>query len=78
LEPEGIDLDEQHKLDEVRRSRVLLQNMERERTESLISQLVHDYRSDTLVHDKMVGCIAEIAGMRTQIDKLTRYLRGAQ
>lgn len=72
-----IKLDDQLKLDESRRTRVLLERQLSERTDYLITQLVSDYRSNKLQHDKMVGSIAEIAGMMEQIDKLTRTIRGA-
>jgi hypothetical protein len=59
-------------VDDARRSRVLLEKILAKRTEHLITTLVADYRSDKLVHDKLVGTIAEISGMKYQIDKLTR------
>ena len=72
-----MDMEEQHKIDDARRSRVLLEQLKAERIGVLITRLVSDYRGDKLVHDKMVGAIAEIAGMTDQIDKLTRIVRGA-
>ena len=65
------------KAQEAGRARLLLQKQLNDRKEVLLKRLVGDYRSDKLVHDKMVGAIAEIAGMQEQIDKLTRYIRGA-
>jgi len=72
-----INPDEQIKIDEARRARILLEKLKSERVEIILTRLVQDYRSDKLVHDKLVGAIAEIAGMSEQIDKLTRIIRGA-
>jgi hypothetical protein len=60
------------RIDDARRSRVLLLKLKDERLNVLITRLVADYRGDKLVHDKLVGAIAEIAGMTDQIDRLTR------
>ena len=59
------------------RTRRLLEVQLQDRQTVLIDRLIGDYRSNKLVHDKMVGAIAEIAGMKEQIDKLTRTIRGA-
>lgn len=72
------DIDELQAVEQARKTRILLEVQLLDRQEILISRLVSDYRSDKLTHDKMVGCIAEIAGMREQIDRLTRVIRGAQ
>ena len=70
-------LDELQAVEEARKTRILLEAQLQDRQEILISRLVSEYRADKLTHDKMVGCIAEIAGMKEQIDKLTRSIRGA-
>jgi hypothetical protein len=77
LNPDDIDLNEQQAINESRRTRVLLENLLAERTDILVTRLVADYRNRSLDHDTMVGCVAEIAGMQEQIDKLTRNIRGA-
>jgi hypothetical protein len=64
-------------IDDARRSRVLLEKLLEERVKSLIDRLVCDYRGDKYNPDKALGAIAEIAGMKDQIDKLTRIIRGA-
>ena len=72
-----MDIKNQQEIDDARRSRVLLEKLLEERTNIIITRLVADYRDDKLVHDKMVGGVAEIAGMKEQIDRLTRRIRGA-
>lgn len=46
-----------------------------ERRANLVKQMMHRYRNETLNHDYMVGCIAELAGMDMMIDKLTREVQ---
>ncbi len=45
-----------------------------QRKDTLLKRLIQDYRNDSLVHDKMVGAIAEISGMDESVDRLTRQL----
>jgi len=72
-----LNIDDLQAVDDARRSRVLLEQLLQERMELLINRLVSDYRGDKYNPDKALGAIAEIAGMKDQIDKLTRIVRGA-
>jgi len=71
------DLQRAEELEDIARTRKLLEVQLAERTKHLLTRLVSDYRGDTFNPDKALGAIAEIAGMQEQIDQLTRRLRGA-
>jgi NADH:ubiquinone oxidoreductase subunit E len=68
------DLEE---INRARQSRQLLETLLAERQDHLINILVKDYRSNKWSNERALGSIAEIAGMKEQIDKLSRIMRGA-
>ena len=69
--------DELDAIGKARQIRVLLQEQLARRTETLLLQLVDDYRGGKHNPDKALGFIAEISGMREQIDECTRTIRGS-
>lgn len=74
--PGSPDINELQVLDDARRTRILLERQLAKRIKQLIDGLVDDYRGNKFKPDKALGAVAEIAGMKEQIDTLTRTIRG--
>jgi hypothetical protein len=71
------DIHELDQVDQARRTRYLLEKLMEKRQNLLIDRLITDYRGGKHSHDKALGFVAELSGMKEQIDECTRIMRGA-